>query len=156
VPFYLVEAARAVGLSAEMVSAAGRVNDGQPAWVVEKLARLLAERGQALAGARVLLLGMAYKPDVADLRESAALAVLEHLVARGADVAYHDPWVPTVRAAGREWHSTALDELQPYAAAVLLTAHSGVDYARIAATVPLVLDTSNKLVVLNSPSVVPL
>src|SRR3954447_12816782 len=94
VPFYLVEAAREVGVSAEMVSAAGRVNDGQPAWVVEKLARVLADRGQSLNGARVLLLGMAYKADVADLRESAALAVLENLVGRGADVSYHDLWVP--------------------------------------------------------------
>jgi len=156
VPFYLVEAAREVGVSAEMVSAAGRVNDGQPAWVVEKLARVLADRGQSLDGARVLLLGMAYKADVADLRESAALSVLENLVARGADVSYHDPWVPTLRAAGREWRSADLGDLKPYTAAVLLTAHGGVDYARIAATVPVVLDTSNKLVVLNSPSVVPL
>jgi UDP-N-acetyl-D-glucosamine dehydrogenase len=156
VPFYLVEAAREAGVSAEMVSAAGRVNDGQPAWVVEKLTRLLADRGQSLDGARVLLLGMAYKPDVADLRESAALAVLENLVARGASVAYHDQWVPTLRAAGTQWSSTDLADLNKYTAAVLLTAHSGVDYARIAAAVPVVLDTSNKLAILNSPSVVPL
>jgi UDP-N-acetyl-D-glucosamine dehydrogenase len=139
-----------------MVRAAGRVNDGQPAWVVEKLTRLLAERGQSLDGARVLLLGMAYKPDVADLRESAALVVLENLVARGASVAYHDQWVPTLRAAGSEWSSTDLVDLTQYTAAVLLTAHGGVDYARIAAAVPVVLDTSNKLAILKSPSVVPL
>jgi UDP-N-acetyl-D-glucosamine dehydrogenase len=156
VPFYLVEAARETGVSAEMVSAAGRVNDAQPAWVVEKLGRLLADRGQSLDGASVLLLGMAYKPDVADLREAAALAVLENLVARGARVAYHDQWVPTLRAAGREWTSTDLENLDQYTAAILLTAHSGVDYARIASSVPVVLDTSNKLAALNSASVVPL
>jgi len=156
VPFYLVEAARETGVAAEMVSAAGRVNDAQPAWVVAKLERLLAERSQALDGARILLLGMAYKPEVADLRESSALIVLEQLVGRGAQVNYHDPWVPSLRAAGREWTSGALDNLEQYNAAILLAAHRGVDYARIAATVPVVLDTSNALKSLAAPSVVAL
>jgi UDP-N-acetyl-D-glucosamine dehydrogenase len=130
VPYYLAEAAREAGVDAELVAAAGRVNDGQPGWVVDKLGRLLAERGQVLDGARVLLLGMAYKPQVADLRESAAVAVLERLVSRGAELSYHDPLVPRLKAAGQELASVELDRLSRYTAAVVLTAHSGVDYAR--------------------------
>ncbi len=156
VPYYLLDVAREQGLAAEMVVAAGRVNDGQPAWVVQKLARLLDARGQALEGARVLLLGMAYKPDVADLRESPALSVLECLLARGAEVAFHDRWVPRFRAAGREWTSSELDNLGQYTAAIVLAAHRGVDYRRVAAEVPLVLDTSNTLSGLRAPSVVAL
>ncbi len=156
VPFYLAEAARENGVEAEMVAAAGRVNDAQPAWVVDRLARLLEQRGELLDGARVLLLGVAYKPNVADLRESPALRVLECLVARGADVAFHDPWVPRLRAAGRDWASSDLEHLEQYTAAIVLAAHRGVDYERVVAQVPLVLDTSNALSGLQAPSVVPL
>jgi UDP-N-acetyl-D-glucosamine dehydrogenase len=154
VPFYLADAARAVGVDTELIAAAGRVNVGQPRWVVDKLERLLAERGQALAGARILLLGVAYKPDVADLRESAALLVLSELIRRGTDVAYHDPWVSRLELAGGEWRSVPLEGLDRYAAAVVLTAHRGVDYERVAAAVPLVLDAPNALVGLAAPNVV--
>lgn len=156
VPFYLADVARQVGTGAELVDAAARVNASQPVWVVDKLARLLAERGQPLRDAHILLLGVTYKPDVADLRESAALAVLAELIERGARVAYHDPWVPTLYVAGRRWCSVPLTALDQYDAAVLLTAHQGVDYARLAATVPLLFDTSNTLAALDAPHVVPL
>ena len=156
VPFYLAAAAQGVGVEAELVAAAGRVNASQPKWVVGKLERLLGERGEELGRTRVLLLGMAYKPEVADLRESAAVAVLEALVERGVAVAYHDPWVPALRAGGREWASVGLEELEQYGAAVVLTAHRGVDYRRVVGAVPLVLDTPNALASLRAPNVVPL
>lgn len=156
VPFYLADAARGAGIAAELVEAAGRVNATQPRWLVDKLERLLGERGQPLDTTRVLLVGMAYKPEVGDLREAASLQVLDELLVRGAQVAYHDPWVPSLCLNGREWHSVPLDDLGRYAAALVLTPHAIVDYARVAAGVPLVLDATNALAPLAAPNVVPL
>ncbi len=155
-PFFLAEAARSLGLETRMVAAAGAINASQPAWVVDKLERLLAERGQALAGARVLVLGVAYKPDVADVRESPAVGVFEALLARGATVAYHDPYVPRFRAAGQVWLSTQFTALERYTAVILLTAHRSVPYAPLVGSGTLVLDTCNALASYHAPNVVPL
>jgi UDP-N-acetyl-D-glucosamine dehydrogenase len=155
-PFFLAETARALGLEARLVAAAGAINASQPAWVVEKLERLLAERGQTLAGARVLVLGVAYKADVADVRESPAVGVFEALLARGATVAYHDPYVPRFQAAGRLWLSTPYTALERYTAVLLLTAHRRVPYTPLVGSGVLVLDTCNALADYRAPNVVPL
>lgn len=147
VPFFLEAAAQEHGLVAGMIEVAGRVNEQMPRFVVEKLERLLAERGVPLQGARVLLLGVAYKPDVGDTRESPALAVLELLAARGAEVAYHDPHVPSLERPGGRLRSLREDELAAarFDAAVLLTPHSEADYAFLARRAGLVLDTRHWL-----------
>ena len=106
----------------------------------------------------MLCVGVTYKADVADLRESSALKVLEELRWQGADVRYWDPHFPTITVAGEAFESSDLnDELVDWAdAVVLLVAHNGPDYRWLAERASLVLDTINRLRELGSPNVVPL
>jgi UDP-N-acetyl-D-glucosamine dehydrogenase len=147
VPFHLEAAAREHGASSEMIKAAGRINSAMPAFVVEKLTRLVEQRGREIKGARVLVLGVAYKADVDDVRESPSLHVIEILRTQGADVAYYDPHAASVRLHGVTLNSITWDELvgQHFDCGVLLTPHSGVDYAAIARQVDVLLDTRSAL-----------
>jgi hypothetical protein len=147
VPFYLEAVAREHGLNSGLVETAGRINAEQPRFVVQKLGRLLGERGKTLRNARVLCLGVTYKPNVADLRESAALAVLEELLWQGADASYWDPFFPEVNAGRRQLRSVELsDEVVSAAdAVVLLVPHSGPDLEALARKSRLVLDSMNVL-----------
>jgi UDP-N-acetyl-D-glucosamine dehydrogenase len=146
VPFYLEAVAQRHGVAAELVEAAGRINDTMPGFVVDKLEReLSAAGGCRRSGRRVLAIGVTYKPDVADLRESAALRVLECLIARGFEVSYHDPLVEQVVIGERVLWSQPLDSARNMDAVVLLTPHSSIDYSRLLDEARLVLDTSNAL-----------
>jgi UDP-N-acetyl-D-glucosamine dehydrogenase len=163
VPFYLEAVAQRHGLVAEMILAAGRTNDGMPAFTAEKLLRLVAERrparnGTAKQALTVLLLGVTYKKDVADLRESAALEVLRRLRAEGHAVVYHDPLIPAVTVDGETYESRPLtaDLLRSVDGAILLVPHSGVDYDLVVENAPLVLDAGNALARYGSERVVPL
>ncbi len=143
-PFYLSWKAREFGFDTRFIELAGEINDSQPAYVVERVESLLAASGAALAGARILLLGMAFKKNVADTRDSASLHVARHLLTRGADVRYHDPHVPTVRIEG-ELASVPLthEEIAAADCVVILTDHDAVDYASVIASARLVYDTRN-------------
>jgi UDP-N-acetyl-D-glucosamine dehydrogenase len=158
VPFYLEAVAQRHGLIAEMILAAGRTNDQMPGFTVEKLKRLLAERGTTVSHLKVLLLGVTYKKDVADLRESAALEVLRYLRDEGHEVVYHDPMIPAVTVGGETLRSQPLtaDLLRSVDGAILLVPHSHVDYALVVGQAPLVLDTTNALKHFESERVVPL
>jgi nucleotide sugar dehydrogenase len=158
VPFQLEALAKEHGLVAELVEVAGRINSEQPRFVVNKLGRMLGARGLALRRARVLCLGVTYKPDVADLRESAALKVLAELRWQGAEARYWDPHFPEVQLGSETFRSVDLDDgsLDWADAVVLLVPHTGPDYRRIARKARLVLDTVNHLAGLASPSVVSL
>jgi UDP-N-acetyl-D-glucosamine dehydrogenase len=158
VPFYLQAVARDFGLDDGLIRVAGDINDRMPSFVVEKLERLLAERQRPLKDARVLCLGVTYKADVADLRESAALNVIGELAARDADVYYHDPLIDSVAVAGVRYESTPLsaDTVASMDAVILLTGHRGVSYDMVLANAPLVLDTQNKLRNKSAANVVPL
>ncbi len=158
VPFYLEAVAERNGLVAEMIEAAGRINDAMPEFAIAKLDRLLAERGIDPARARVVLLGVTYKRDVADLRESAALQVLGRLLAQGRAVSYHDPLIPSVGVEGRALRSAPLtaEALRGADGVILLTPHSAVDYDLVVEHAPLVLDTCNALKRYHSNHVVPL
>jgi len=158
VPFQLEALAKEHGLAAELIEAAGRINAEQPRFVVDKLGRLLATRGVSLRQARVLCIGVTYKKDVADLRESAALRVLGELRCRGADARYWDPFFSRVEVGPETLSSTDLDDasLEWADAAILLVPHSGPDYAQLAERTPLVLDTVNHLADLHLPNVVAL
>jgi UDP-N-acetyl-D-glucosamine dehydrogenase len=147
VPHYLEAAARAVGAATELIPAAMRINSAMPHFVVDKLEGALWASGKRLAGATVLLVGITYKPDIADIRESAAVRVLEEAVARRARVLFHDPLIPTLNIAGRCLMSVALDRqlLSTLDAVVLLTPHTGVDYDEIVRWSPLVIDTHSGL-----------
>jgi UDP-N-acetyl-D-mannosaminuronate dehydrogenase len=130
-----------------MIPAAGDVNAGMPEFVVQKLERLLAGRGKALAQTRVLLLGIAYKPDMSDVRESPAFPMLALLQRRGACVTYYDPHVPTARWEDSILCSLTASELadERFDCAVLLTDHTGIDYAALVRRVDVFLDTRGRL-----------
>jgi nucleotide sugar dehydrogenase len=146
VPFYLEAAAEEAGVSAGLIREAGRVNDGMPVFVADKAERLLTDRGVDPAEARLLLLGLTYKRDILDLRESAALAVLRELLARGRHVRYHDPLVATVQVDGTVVTSVPLDRNEVRAAdcVILLVPHSAIDYELLYAEARLLLDTANR------------
>jgi UDP-N-acetyl-D-glucosamine dehydrogenase len=157
VPHYLQAAAREHGLLSELIPAANRINEAMPKLVVDKLERALAERySKSLVNARVLLVGVTYKADIADIRESAALRVFQEAFSRGARVAYHDPLMPSLLIDGELVTSLELDpvELGLLDAVVFLTPHSSIDYDRIIQAAPLVLDTHSGLRPREAPNVV--
>jgi len=150
-PFYLTWKAKELGLATRFIELAGEINTAMPEHVVQRAAEALdRQRGRGLNGAQVLLLGVAYKKNVDDMRESPALVIWQHLADRGAEVAYHDPHVgvipPTSRHADLAGErSVPLDVARLRAADLVLVAtdHAAVDYALIAAEARLVVDTRN-------------
>jgi len=144
-PFYLSWKARELDFPTEFIELAGKVNQHMPYYCAERVARALNEHRKAVAGSTVLMLGVAYKGDVGDLRESPALKLIELLRERGADVVYHDPFVADLGEEGLTLESAELtDELLGGADIVcVVTAHSGIDYARVAGRAQLVLDLRN-------------
>jgi UDP-N-acetyl-D-glucosamine dehydrogenase len=147
-PFYLWWKAREVGEDARFIELAGRVNVEMPRRVVAKVEGALAGRSRAIKGAKVLLLGAAYKPDVDDDRESPFYEIAEGLIERGAEVSYHDPHIPRLKSTRR--HNLGLEsvELTPDALAgadcvVIVTDHSAFDAAKIVRHASLVVDTRN-------------
>jgi UDP-N-acetyl-D-glucosamine dehydrogenase len=145
-PFYLTWKALEYGVDTRFIRLAGEVNSRMPEWVVEKTAAALNERGKALKGSRILVLGIAYKKNVDDTRESPAVEIMELLRARGAEVAYSDPWVPRLPRM-REHHfdlaSMALtaNGLATFDCIVLATNHDSFDYELIRQHAGLVVDT---------------
>jgi UDP-N-acetyl-D-glucosamine dehydrogenase len=126
VPHFLAWRLREYGYSAQLIDAAHEINAQMPVYVVQKIADALNDAGLPIKGSRLLLLGMAYKPDVHDTRESPSLEVMRQLIARGGDVRYCDPWVEEVeledtRHRGVEWSAAAVADAD---CVVVLTAHS--------------------------------
>ncbi len=152
-PHYLAWTARGLGLPSDFIELAGRVNDAMPAYVVERLRDALDARGQALNGARILLLGLAYKSGVPDTRESPAIEIFRLLHARGAVLCYHDPLVsrfPATRRLGGgapDLGSVALtpDLLAAQHAVLLVTPQPGMDLGLVLAHAALVVDTRGAL-----------
>jgi UDP-N-acetyl-D-glucosamine dehydrogenase len=157
VPFYLEAVAQRHGVMAAMIEAAGRINDHMPTFVIEKMARLLRERGKN-GSSRVLVLGVTYKKDVADLRESSALEVVRRLNEDGYQVSYHDPLIPRVDLPDLKLESTPLSAqtLADVDSVILCAPHSDVDYDLVVTLAPLVLDTCNALKRYQRENVVPL
>ncbi len=147
-PFYLVWKAREFGHRARFIELAGEVNREMPRYVVEKLQTALNRRGKPVKGSAVLILGIAYKPDIDDPRESPAFEIIEHLLTLGARVSYHDPHIPKAPPM-RSWpdlpplESVALSDplLERQDAVVVVTHHAAIDYERIAERAALVVDT---------------
>ena len=150
-PFYLTWKAREYDITTRFIELAGEINRGMPRYVVSRLAEALDRKaGRGLAQARVLILGLAYKRNVDDLRESPSLKLIELIEARGASTEYHDPFIPLIPVtrehlplAGRR--SVALDanSLCRYDAVLIATDHDGVDYATVVRHARLVVDTRN-------------
>ena len=139
-PFYLTWKAREYDFYTEFIELAGKVNENMPYWCLGKIARALNANEKALKGSKVVILGVSYKADIDDTRESPALKLIELLQEAEADVSYHDPFVPELPEQGLS--STALD---PAAAdcVVIVTAHSGIDYDALVEQAPLVVDLRN-------------
>ncbi|HEX4872294.1 MAG TPA: nucleotide sugar dehydrogenase, partial [Nevskiaceae bacterium] len=145
-PFYLTWKAREYGVHTRFIELAGEINHAMPAWVVQKLADALNDAGKPVRDARILIIGIAYKKDVDDLRESPALELLDLLEARGAAVDYHDPHIPRIpplRRGTYEKASIALDArtLGDYDVVLVATNHQGIDYELIARHARLIVDT---------------
>ena len=153
-PHYLSWKARQHGFDSRFISLAEEVNSRMPEHVVQLVSDGLNDERKAMKGSRVLLLGVAYKKDIDDVRESPALSIIDRLRAKGADVRYHDPFVGEIRfddahteSAGDPLQSVSLtdDELRNADCVIIVTDHSGIDYKRICALTPLIVDTRNAL-----------
>jgi len=148
-PFYLTWKAREYGLHTRFIELAGEINAGMPQYVVDKCVRALNMSGKSLKGAKVLALGIAYKKDVDDMRESPSVFVMELLREWGADVAYADPNVPVFPEMREHDFDLSSVDLTPqtlasYDAVVLLTDHSDFDYAMIRDHAQVIIDTRGK------------
>jgi UDP-N-acetyl-D-glucosamine dehydrogenase len=146
-PLYLSWKLKSVKYNARFIELASEINTGMPRYVVQRVQDALNERGRALRGAKVLVLGVAFKPGVSDTRESPALDVIGLLREKGAEVSYHDPHVPEVQDEGWGLRSIA-DPLQAAGqvdCVVIVTDHRGVDYPAIAQAARLVFDARNAL-----------
>ncbi|HET6974330.1 MAG TPA: nucleotide sugar dehydrogenase [Pyrinomonadaceae bacterium] len=153
-PHYLSWKARQHGFDSRFISLAEEVNSRMPEHVVQLVADGLNDARKAMNGSNVLLLGVAYKKDINDVRESPALSIIDRLRAKGANVRYHDPFVAELRfddahtdSSGEPLSSVSLtnDELQSADCVIIVTDHSDIDYKRICSIVPLIVDTRNAL-----------
>jgi UDP-N-acetyl-D-glucosamine dehydrogenase len=150
-PFYLTWKAREFNIATRFIELAGEVNTAMPQRVVDKTMEALSEyRGKALKGARILILGIAYKKNVDDTRESPAFTIMELLEKRGAELSIHDPFfteIPMTREhaqfAGRRSIPLTADSLASFDCAIICTDHDPVDYGLLVEHCPLVIDTRN-------------
>ena len=147
-PFYLTWKARELGETTQFIELAGQVNTKMPAWVVQRTMLALNERGKPVKGSRVLVLGLAYKPDVDDVRESPSFELIEQLQDLGALVDFHDPHVAVVPQtrnhkdlAGKASIELSPEALRGYDAVLIATHHTAYDWGEVVTNAPLVVDT---------------
>ena len=146
-PYYLSWKARSVGFEARFIELAGQVNSSMPLHVVQKASDALNSVGKALKGSNVLILGVAYKSDIDDERESPAIDIIDRLIAKGAVVTYTDSYIPELGVGTTVLSASeiSLELLQRTDLAIIVTAHSDFDYDLILEQVPLILDTRNAI-----------
>ncbi len=144
-PFYLTWKAREFDFHTEFIELAGKINAQMPAFCVGKVAQALNRSRKALNGSRVLVLGVAYKPDVSDTRESPALRIIELLRREGAEVSYHDPHVAALPKLGLLSVELSDEAIEGFDCAVVVTDHKNVDYVQIVEHSERVVDLRNAL-----------
>ena len=142
-PLYLSWKLKTLKYNARFITLADEINSSMPELVVVLVADALNDRKKAVRGSRVLVSGVAYKKDIEDVRESPALDILELLHRRGAEVAYSDPFVPSLRLVDHELKTVPIEEAGKYDCVVIATDHSSVDYAALVDRAQLVVDTRN-------------
>ena len=144
-PHYLAWKMRTLNYKTRFIDLASEINSEMPSYVVEKVVDGLNDERKAANGSRVLVIGIAYKKDIDDVRESPALDVIRLLEELGADVVYHDPYVPEFKEEGVHHESVSLtdDEIKRADAVVIVTDHSSIDYQRLVNRAALVIDTRN-------------
>jgi UDP-N-acetyl-D-glucosamine dehydrogenase len=156
-PFYLSWKARQFDFRTRFIDVAGEINTNMPYFVIEQIAAALNEQRKPIKGAKILVLGVAYKRDIDDLRESPSLTIIELLREKGAAVAYNDPFFATV-GHGRHYAlnmtNTPLDNLGQYDAVVIVTDHSAYDFKAIVDQSQLIVDTRNATKGIDSPKIV--
>lgn len=156
-PFYLSWKAKEWDFRTRFIELAGEININMPYHVLESVAKAMNQQKKALNGARVLVLGIAYKKDIDDLRESPSLTIIELLQKAGAEVNYNDPYCPFV-GRGRKYDlqmkSVPLDDISKYDCVVIVTDHSDYDYKKIVRESQLVVDTRNATRGIHSPKIV--
>lgn len=147
-PYYLTWKAREYGFHTTLIENSMVINDGQPAYCVERAMHILNRQKKAVNGARILILGVAYKQDIDDYRESPAIRVIEELGKVGAEVEYYDPWVSEYRDRGRTVKGLpAIDEavIAQYDLVMITAAHTNVDYEMVQRSARAVFDTKNAM-----------
>jgi UDP-N-acetyl-D-glucosamine dehydrogenase len=151
-PFYLTWKAREYGQHTRFIELAGEINTSMPDHVIRQVAEALNDRAKAIKGSRILVLGLAYKPNVDDERESPSYVLMEMLRTRGAEIAYHDPYVPVIKPTREHAHwagtkSVTWDRatLQRFDLVLLATNHASVNYQELADWAPCIVDTRNAM-----------
>ncbi|TKJ43940.1 UDP-N-acetyl-D-glucosamine dehydrogenase [candidate division TA06 bacterium B3_TA06] len=147
-PFYLTYKAQEFEMPTRFIELAGEINTSMPRWVVGKIMEALNDHKKALNGSEVLILGMAYKKNVDDMRESPALRLIELLEEKGAVVDYHDPYIPKIPPTRRykfdkESVPLSAENIAKYDVVLIATDHDSLDYAKVVAHAKLVIDTRN-------------
>jgi UDP-N-acetyl-D-glucosamine dehydrogenase len=152
-PFYLTWKAREFGQNTRFIELAGEINTHMPESVVHRVADALNDRGKAVKGSRILILGLAYKPNVDDERESPSYVLMNLLDARGASVDYHDPYVPVIRPtrehshwAGKKSTEWSRKSIASFDLVLIATNHASVNYQELADWAPCIVDTRNAMV----------
>ncbi len=151
-PFYLTWKAREYGQVTKFIELAGEVNAAMPIHVVNRTAEALNSISRAVKGSRILLVGLAYKANVDDMRESPTFVLMDEFKRRGASVDYHDPYIPVITPTREHGHWTGQrsvpwnrETVSCYDAVVIATAHSSTDFAQLAQWAPLIVDTRNAM-----------
>ena len=156
-PFYLSWKAKEYDFNTRFIELAGEVNEAMPEFVVHQVSKALNTQKKAMNGSRIMMLGMSYKKDIDDLRESPSLTIIELLREGGAEVVYNDPYHPKV-GQGRHYHlnmtSTPLEQLEQYDCVLIVTDHSDYDYPSIVNSSKLVVDTRNATKGIQAPNVI--
>jgi UDP-N-acetyl-D-glucosamine dehydrogenase len=153
-PYYLSWKAREFDFHTEFIELSGKVNEQMPYYTVTRLMAALNTQRKALAGSRVLMLGVAYKAGIGDMRESPATKIAQMIIDDGAELAYHDPYVPEFK--GMSSVDLTPEALSSFDVAVVITGHADVDYAMVVEHSSLILDTRNVLAAYGSDKVVTL
>lgn len=151
-PFYLTWKAREFGLSTRFIELAGEVNTSMPDYVIQRLTVALNENGLAMKGSKVLLLGLSYKANVDDDRESPGYVLLEKMKKLGVEVSFYDPYIPVIRPSREHGHWAGLqsiawskDVIEGFDAVLISTAHANVDYTELGQWAKLIVDTRNAM-----------
>jgi UDP-N-acetyl-D-glucosamine dehydrogenase len=153
-PFYLSWKTRQAGIEARFIELAGYINGQMPHFVVDKIQNALNDAGKPVKGSRIHVMGVAYKRDIDDMRESPALDVILLLERLGATVAYSDPQVPSLKLDGRELTASPEEAAAEADCVVIVTDHSAFDYQGLVARSRLIVDTRNALKGIESEKIV--
>jgi UDP-N-acetyl-D-glucosamine dehydrogenase len=154
-PFYLSWKSKEAGIEARFIELAGYINGRMPAFVVEKIQNALNDARKSVRGSKVHVLGIAYKRDIDDVRESPALDIMMLLERLGAEVSYSDPYVASVQLSGTMLHTQEmLSSVSASDCVVIVTDHTGVDYAEVIKQGKVIVDTRNALKGIRSTKIV--